>query len=211
MAVRQQILEAAQALVARQGIHATTMDDIVRGSRLSKGAIYGHFASKEELLLALQDRNLETRIRQVTDRFRPNWSVRARLHALLSAALVASATADRDRSRLNIEFLAVALRTRPLRARVDARYSRSHELFRALLREGQQTGELRRDLDASVAASAILAFLDGIALHRALTTSVPGDSRPLLRGVERLFFGGLLPARSRVGFPARAGSSGRQP
>lgn len=49
---RTQILEAAWACFQRQGLHATTMDDIVRASNLSAGAVYSYFPSKEELILA---------------------------------------------------------------------------------------------------------------------------------------------------------------
>ncbi len=49
---RTQILEAAWVCFQRQGLHATTMDDIVRASKLSAGAVYSYFPSKEELILA---------------------------------------------------------------------------------------------------------------------------------------------------------------
>jgi AcrR family transcriptional regulator len=50
---RAQILEAALACFARKGFHAATMDDLVRASGLSKGSLYWHFASKQEVFLAL--------------------------------------------------------------------------------------------------------------------------------------------------------------
>lgn len=49
---RAQILEGAWSCFQRQGLHATTMDDIVRASGLSAGAVYSYFPSKEELILA---------------------------------------------------------------------------------------------------------------------------------------------------------------
>jgi len=47
-----QILDAARACFLRQGLHATTMDDIIAASGLSAGAVYGHFPGKEALILA---------------------------------------------------------------------------------------------------------------------------------------------------------------
>ena len=49
---RAQILDGAWSCFQRQGLHATTMDDIIRASRLSAGAVYSYFPSKEELILA---------------------------------------------------------------------------------------------------------------------------------------------------------------
>jgi len=52
---RAQILEAALDCFASKGFHAATMDDLVRASGLSKGSLYWHFESKEDVFLALFD------------------------------------------------------------------------------------------------------------------------------------------------------------
>lgn len=49
---RSQILEAAWTCFQRQGLHATTMDDIIRACGLSAGAVYSYFPGKEELILS---------------------------------------------------------------------------------------------------------------------------------------------------------------
>jgi len=48
---KQQILQAAMTCFARTGYHKTTMDDIVKESGLSKGALYWYFKSKKELFI----------------------------------------------------------------------------------------------------------------------------------------------------------------
>ena len=52
---RAQILEAALRCFAEKGYHVATMDDLVRASGLSKGSLYWHFRSKEEVFLAAFD------------------------------------------------------------------------------------------------------------------------------------------------------------
>ena len=47
---RESICAAARRLFAQKGYEATTMRDIVAGSGMSKGAIYHHFRSKQEVL-----------------------------------------------------------------------------------------------------------------------------------------------------------------
>lgn len=49
---RAQILEAAWACFQKEGLHATTMDDIIKASGLSAGAVYSYYPSKDELILA---------------------------------------------------------------------------------------------------------------------------------------------------------------
>ncbi len=51
---RAQIVDAAVTCFARDGFHRTTMHDICREAALSPGAVYRYFASKEELLEALE-------------------------------------------------------------------------------------------------------------------------------------------------------------
>ena len=49
---RTRILDAALSLIRSKGYTATTVDDICRVARLSKGSFFHHFESKEDLALA---------------------------------------------------------------------------------------------------------------------------------------------------------------
>ena len=51
---RRQVLDGAAASFAAKGYHAATMDDICERAGLSKGAVYGYFASKEDIVAALK-------------------------------------------------------------------------------------------------------------------------------------------------------------
>jgi AcrR family transcriptional regulator len=53
IATRDRILQAALEVFARKGYHRAVVDDIVRASATSKGAVYHHFPNKEALFLAL--------------------------------------------------------------------------------------------------------------------------------------------------------------
>jgi AcrR family transcriptional regulator len=47
------ILEAARGLFARKGFDATSIDDVVAKAKTTKGGLYHHFTSKEELFTAV--------------------------------------------------------------------------------------------------------------------------------------------------------------
>jgi TetR/AcrR family transcriptional regulator, fatty acid metabolism regulator protein len=53
--VRQRILDAAVERFSRDGYHNTKVDDIVEDSGTSKGSVYFHFPSKEDIFLGLVD------------------------------------------------------------------------------------------------------------------------------------------------------------
>ncbi|QDZ16028.1 TetR/AcrR family transcriptional regulator [Humibacter ginsenosidimutans] len=56
---RRQILEAAMRSFLRGGFQESSMSDIIAESGLSAGAIYGHFASKSEIVAAVASEVLE--------------------------------------------------------------------------------------------------------------------------------------------------------
>ena len=56
---RGELIDCAQRLFLSQGYDRTTINDVIAATGLSKGAIYHHFRSKEELLQAIAGRFAE--------------------------------------------------------------------------------------------------------------------------------------------------------
>jgi AcrR family transcriptional regulator len=54
---RNLLLDAAEELVARKGLGSASLVDIADAAGYTRGAIYSHFGSKEELLLAVIERH----------------------------------------------------------------------------------------------------------------------------------------------------------
>ncbi len=59
---RQRLLAAAAMVYARAGFNGATLDDVAAEAGFTKGAVYGHFGSKENLLVALVDEHLTAQI-----------------------------------------------------------------------------------------------------------------------------------------------------
>ncbi|MGE2715357.1 TetR/AcrR family transcriptional regulator [Mycolicibacterium litorale] len=53
---RSLLLDAAEEVFAEKGFAPATLDDIAHAAGYTKGAIYKHFAAKEDLFLAVSDR-----------------------------------------------------------------------------------------------------------------------------------------------------------
>jgi len=64
---RHEIAQAALRCFARNGFAATSMADIIAESGLSAGAIYGHFASKDELMELTASEILDARFLEVAE------------------------------------------------------------------------------------------------------------------------------------------------
>src|SRR5438045_446117 len=54
---RSLLLDAAHEVFAEKGFMAASLDDIASVAGYTKGAIYKHFATKEDLFLAVSDRH----------------------------------------------------------------------------------------------------------------------------------------------------------
>ena len=161
---RAQILEAAMACFARQGYHATSMDDVVRECGLSVGAIYSYFPSKEELFLALSDDRTNQTLAYLNDLFRrpgpmPDKTREAvdYFFGLLSDDVLALA-------RVNVEFMSEAAKSAKVKARQERRCESVRQFMRWLLTEAQHQGEVRPDVDINAAAELMLALNEGILL-----------------------------------------------
>src|ERR687893_1064543 len=63
-ATTSELVEVARRLFAADGYAATSLDDVVRGAGVTKGALYHHFGGKRDLFLAVYERE-QQRLAQV--------------------------------------------------------------------------------------------------------------------------------------------------
>ena len=106
---RQRLLAEAQRLFRERGYAATSLEQIAEAAEVTKGAIYGHFASKEDLLLTAIEAGRDTTPDYVTmlnDQSRP---LRERL-AEFSRAVAAEGSGDTAELAMFLEFFAALLR-----------------------------------------------------------------------------------------------------
>lgn len=54
---REEILDAAEACFVRNGFHRTTIADLAREAAMSQGNFYRYFAAKEDIVLAMAERD----------------------------------------------------------------------------------------------------------------------------------------------------------
>ncbi|HXW88471.1 MAG TPA: TetR family transcriptional regulator [Streptosporangiaceae bacterium] len=105
---RQRILGAAQRLFRERGYAATSLEQIAEAADVTKGAIYGHFSSKEDLLLSAIEAAPTPDYTVLYDRSRP---LRERLSEFGRAMAADDATTDKPELAASLEFVAALLRT----------------------------------------------------------------------------------------------------
>lgn len=169
--VQARLLAVASVLFAERGFAQTSVQDIVESAGVTKGAMYHYYASKDDLLQEIYTRLLTLqagRLGEIADRDLP---AGARLRA--AAADVVVTTLE------HLDDAVVSMRSMHMlpeagRATIRAERRRYHERFRALVEEGQRTGELRSDVSADLA---VHQFFGGV--HHLGTWYRPdGELRP---------------------------------
>jgi AcrR family transcriptional regulator len=183
---RAQILDAAQSCLARRGYHQTTMDDLVRESGLSKGSLYWHFDSKEEVLLALFDR--------YTDEFFAAWGEQREAPHVSPADLVVLGSELFMERVANLDALTQAwlgFFEHPLaRQRLADLYTKSRTILTTLVEQAVERGELVTDAPDAVAAG-LVGLAEGVFLQAIVDPSF--DPSPSLRVSADALLKGLAP------------------
>jgi AcrR family transcriptional regulator len=160
---RNQILDAALSLFARQGFAHTSMNDIVRQSGVSKGGVYWHFQSKDALILAIFDAFFSGQEAILAGVLHSAGSPATRLRRLveLAGAELEAATA---RFPAPLEFYTLAAHNETLRARLAHFYAGYHEKLCLLLQEGIEAGVWPVTTAVPPTAHFLISAIEGVIL-----------------------------------------------
>jgi AcrR family transcriptional regulator len=110
---RAKLIEVAAQVIGEKGYERLTLEEVARRAGMTRGAIYGNFKNREELILAVVSR----RWQPIAPSWRPGASLKEQLR-LLGEAVVASAPARRAQAVGAFSFQQYALTHEDLRARL---------------------------------------------------------------------------------------------
>jgi TetR/AcrR family transcriptional regulator, repressor for uid operon len=161
---REHILDAAELCFAATGFHRTTMHDICRRAEVSPGALYVHFASKEDLIAGITERDrakLAAGLAEVAKA--PDL-----LAALSQLGQHYAVEEPRFKQQLVIEIGCQSMRDGPVGAIFRATDLFVVDQFEALFRRATAEGKIRPTLDARTLAQTIAVLGDGLFWRRAV-------------------------------------------
>ncbi len=157
---REQILGAARRCFIENGYHPTRMDDIAKAAGLSKGGVYFHFKSKQDVFNCLVDEEFArsmTFLRDVHEGDRPIGEKMQRI----GAHFLEYFNQAPDAPRFFVVMGEMALRDTDLAAKlVEMQSALIHEVTR-LVEQGIAEG-IFRPVDASAVAALLKAIVDGV-------------------------------------------------
>ncbi len=152
VATRERILDAALDVFSSKGYHDSSVDDVVRESNTSKGAVYFHFANKQQLFVALVDKFANLLERRVTEAIEQETNSVARIRAALEACLETFSKYRPLAKILLVQAVGLGAIFEQKRMEVLERFAR---LIQTNLEQAIATGELP-PVDAEITAQAWL-------------------------------------------------------
>jgi len=160
---RKQILEASIEVLLEKGFSSSSMNDFVRASGLSKGGVYHHFKSKEDLLMGVVNLYFEKYLMEVTENDHSHESAYVQLQHLLTDHQELLLEMG-ELSQLLMDFYAQAAHIPGIRDQFRVQYVIFQEYIAAIVQKGIDDGEFVSTVNPKAIASGLIGVFDGICI-----------------------------------------------
>jgi len=160
---KQEILAAATAVFAQKGFDGASMDDIVQASGLSKGGLYWHFKSKDDIIAAILNEFFSQEMDFLDALLQAEGSATARLQQLGQQVMVDVAHMQ-ELLPISLEFYALAARRETVREQLQDYFEQYRLTLATLIQVGIDAGEFDTAVAAEQAALNLIAQFEGLVL-----------------------------------------------
>jgi len=178
------LIEAAAIVFAEAGYAAAAVDEIARRAGVTIGALYGHFASKEELFLTVLEDHFESGLTRLEETLRRQPDAETRLYAVVGF-FDRLANEQRRWALLRIEFWLYALRHPELLPRLAEVQRRNREAIAALVQRYLPSLD---DADTQTLTRALVALCHGLMVER-LIEDTPASGETYQAALRWMFAG----------------------
>jgi TetR/AcrR family transcriptional regulator, fatty acid metabolism regulator protein len=184
------ILKAAEDVLMEKGYHETSIDEIAARVGIAKGTVYLHFPSKEELVLAIFERDMQQLLQSIDSTMVSTLTAREKIEAIFDLMhggimskrmqLLISISNSDGLKHLLIEKKSC------LREIWDQLSARLNSLFE----EGKAEGDFDSALPTKVMLSAFYSLLSPKSYDR-LTTEGQMSGEEVAKNLKRIYFNGI--------------------
>lgn len=179
---RRQILDGAARCFARNGFHATSMQDVLKEVDLSAGAVYRYFSGKEELIAAIVREVLaevhggfEEAARGSSPPPPPDLLVASVLGRVLAAKADLTVDGRPALPGLVLQVWAETLRNDGLAAVLREGYGAVQQTWSRIVAAYQEAGMMRADVAPDHVARTMMASAMGFIAQQALFGPAPAE------------------------------------
>jgi TetR/AcrR family acrAB operon transcriptional repressor len=166
LVTRDNLLTAALEVFSRYGYSAARLEDIAEAAEVTRGAIYHHFGSKEELYIALVTER-SAGVNRLAEEILSQEGTPAEIIRRLLISLMEYAEENKEyRALLELATSKVEL-TEGLESLQEDTIMGRRQLaayFQDLLNQGIRAGDIRSDLAVGPASWGLVSFMNGVGL-----------------------------------------------
>lgn len=178
------LLEVATAEFLAHGYNATSLERVADAAGFSKGAVYGNFAGKEELCLAVLEKYFFAQLQSFITEFATGGeSIEDRLAVL--ARWLEVALADEKWQLLGLEFAVQTRHNQKIQEQLAQREVMMRTAVTALLTQQIRQLGVEPALPPDQLAVVLVAVVGGIAVQRLIDPTIPAS---LLTDAVRALF-----------------------
>ncbi|MFB1049840.1 TetR/AcrR family transcriptional regulator [Paraliobacillus sp. JSM ZJ581] len=171
---RKMLLDSATITFSKLGFHGASVDKIAEFAGFTKGAVYTHFKSKEELFLALLEQQMHARLNTIQHIINEEKSID---HFIKKMRHFFDLDKQNNQawSILNMEFLLYAMRNESVRKKWTDMILESVEHVSTVINNMNPKDGKQSDLSAEELAWTILSLENGMAIFHFIS----GDNVPI--------------------------------
>jgi AcrR family transcriptional regulator len=196
---RERLLAAARSAFARSGFHGASVEEIASEAGYSTGALYSNFEGKEDLFVALMEREIDEHAQEIASAVREQASISDRA-AGGARQWMTMIEREPEALLLFMEFWAYGVRDAGVRPKVAARFAQMRRVLTGLIADGVRDFDLELTIPAEQLAVAIDALADGIARQKLADPDAVPDE--LMGDVLGLLLEAVTRPASRPGTPS---------
>lgn len=158
---RQLLIEKAAVMFNERGIAGTSIDEILKGSKVAKGSLYGHFPGKAELSYATVDYMLTTLVKKRTAALSAAKTSKDKIYAYLQFVKNPINSIFEGGCPI-VNFSVESDDTNPvIRKKVRTMVENTLQLFSGILQEGIDSGEFSDKLNPQGYAQRMFISIEG--------------------------------------------------
>jgi AcrR family transcriptional regulator len=180
---RRQILDGAARCFARNGFHATSMQDVLKEVDLSAGAVYRYFAGKDDLIAAVVTevlQSLRTAFEEAARQAPPpppdvlvGWVMEEVLGMGRETKGGLGWEGEESFPRLMVQVWTETLRNEELSTLLHDGFAKVRAAWAKIVEGYQEAGMMRADIPADHVARTMIATAQGFAAQQALFGPAP--------------------------------------
>lgn len=183
--LREKIIKAAIDAFSKYGFDRTRMDDVAKTADLSKGTIYLHFKSKEDLFYAICENNLAEAKQQISTMFAKKEDLVSEIERFYDVFRKKKTTNE----RVFFETIAESARNAELRKALYKQRMNIFETAVGWVNLQIERGFFRKNIDANAIAVGLVSLYDGLTVNKLLGVSEDYNKKAWVETIRAIIIG----------------------